>query len=105
MRKSKRYSPRSQALKKRENHTEVTQERLRQIDLVSIRPSPENEQLYKPVNRNDPAIKALAESIRARGIIDPLVITQDFWIISGHRRFVAATLVCLEQVPCRVYPF
>lgn len=101
MHKPNRHLPHSQSRKKRK----VTQERLRQIDLASIRPSPENEQLYKPVKRDDPAIQALAESIRERGVIEPLVITQDYWIISGHRRFAAANLVGLDQVPCRVMDF
>jgi hypothetical protein len=70
--------------------------------LTAIRPSPENDKLYRPVNADDPAVKALAESIRQHGILEPLVITADGYILSGHRRYVAAKLAGLTEVPCRV---
>ncbi len=44
---------------------------------------------------------ALAESVREHGIREPLVITQDNYIVSGHRRYVAAGIACLLEVPCR----
>jgi len=69
-----------------------------------IRPSPENEKLYRPVDPDDPEVKALADSIREHGVQEPLVVTRDCWIISGHRRYVAARLAGLQRVPCRVHP-
>jgi hypothetical protein len=74
----------------------------------SIKPSPENELLYRPVTTSDPEVIALAESIHERvrlakpGILEPLVITLDGYIISGHRRHMAAKLAGLKTVPCRV---
>jgi hypothetical protein len=73
--------------------------------LDSIFPSPENEKLYRPVNPQDPEVWALAESILEIGVKEPLVITQDGWILSGHRRYMAARLARLESVPCREEPF
>ena len=35
-------------------------------------------------------------------MIDPLVVTTDNWILSGHRRHAAAGLAGLEVVPCRI---
>ena len=73
--------------------------------LDSICPSPENEALYAPVNHKDPEVRALAKSILEHGIREPIVITEDGWILSGHRRYMGARLAGLESVPCRVEPF
>ena len=70
-----------------------------------IRPSPENDKLYKPVDPNDPSIIDLAESIRRDGLLEPIVITHDFYVVSGHRRLAACRLAGLEFVHCRVLEF
>ena len=67
-------------------------------DLIA---SPENEELYQPVRDDDPEIIALAESIEEDGVREPLVITQDNYIVSGHRRYAAARIAWLREVPCR----
>ncbi len=72
--------------------------------LSEIRPSPENDELYRPVDRNDPAIRDLAESIRRQDLKEPLVITIDGYIVSGHRRYVACKLAGLKMVPVRIEP-
>jgi len=69
-----------------------------------IHPSPENDALYRPVRPDDPEIEALAQSIREHGLKEPIVITQDDWILSGHRRRCAARLAGLSVVPVRVEP-
>ena len=68
----------------------------------SIRPSPANDKLYRPVSANDPEIIALAKSIQANGLLQPLIITQDDVILSGHRRYVACRLAGMKVVPCRI---
>ncbi len=72
--------------------------------LRDLRPSPENDKLYRPVIETDPEVKRLAESIAQRGLLEPLVVTADGYIVSGHRRFVAARLAGLRQVPVRCLP-
>ena len=74
------------------------------IRLDDIRPSPENDRLYRPVDPGDPQIIRLAESLRDCGMQEPLLVTRDRWIISGHRRHAAAGLAGLAAVPCRVAP-
>jgi len=71
--------------------------------LSSIKPSPENEQLYRKT-ANDPDIDSLAESITARGLQEPLIITSDNFIISGHRRYTAMQKIRQVVAPCRVMP-
>lgn len=68
----------------------------------AIRPSPENDKLYRPIVETDPEIIALAGSIREHGVKEPLVITADNYILSGHRRFVASGIAGLKELPCRV---
>ena len=59
--------------------------------LDSIFPSPENEKLYRPIDPDDPATIDMAEGISKHGIREPIVITLDGWILSGHRRHVAGS--------------
>ena len=47
----------------------------------------------------------LAQSIRERGILEPLVILSDGTIVSGHRRWRAALANGLEDVPARLCEF
>lgn len=78
---------------------------IRHVSISEIRPSPENDQLYKPIGETDPEIVELAKSIRIHGVIEPLVITLDHFILSGHRRLVAAKVAGLDSIPCRVKEF
>lgn len=75
---------------------------VRILPIDSIAASPENVELYRPVLDDDPEIVALSASIREHGIKEPLVITSDGWILSGHRRYAAAKLAGLQSVPCRI---
>ena len=71
------------------------------IKLRDLKPSPENSKVYKPVDSDDPAIKELARGIAKDGVLEPLVVSADGYVISGHRRREAAILAGLEAVPCR----
>jgi hypothetical protein len=70
--------------------------------LSKIQPSPENDEIYRSIDLNDPSFIELAKSIKKRGVIDPLVINQEGFIISGHRRYAAANLVGKRKVLARV---
>ena len=77
---------------------------VRFLDVNAISPSPENDRLYRPIDLGDSDIQALAESIGEIGIKEPLLVSEDGWILSGHRRHAAAKLAGLDAVPCRVEP-
>jgi hypothetical protein len=47
-------------------------------------------------------IQKLAESIRKHGILDPIVISADGYILSGHRMYCAAKVAGLDVIPVRV---
>jgi hypothetical protein len=74
---------------------------VRILHVSEIRPSPENGLVYRPLSGSDPDIVRLAESIKRHGIIEPLVISSDGYILSGHRRHFAAQLAGLDKIPCR----
>jgi len=65
----------------------------------SIRPAPENDTLYRPVDPSDPELVNLALDVQRNGILDPLVVTADGYLVSGHRRLAAAKLAGLTDVP------
>ena len=62
----------------------------------------ENDRLYRFVDPSDTEIIALVESMQAQGVLEPLVLTEDGYIVSGHRRCAAAKLAKLKTVPCRL---
>src|SRR5262249_30174247 len=45
--------------------------------------------------------RSFAEEVKLRGVLEPLVVTTDGVIVSGHRRYAAAGLVGLRSVPVR----
>jgi len=71
--------------------------------VASLKPSPENNQLYRDTDA-DQTIPALARSIRDKGLLEPLIITLDNFIVSGHRRHAALLLLDEATAQCRVLP-
>ncbi len=71
--------------------------------LNQIRPASENALLYDNFcpNADDDDYK-LYMSIREEGIREPLHVSADKILLSGHRRFAAARWLSLETVPCLV---
>jgi hypothetical protein len=66
----------------------------------SLKPSPENSDLY---HSDDGDLDALAAAIK-RNSCDPLVITADNYIVSGHRRRNALLINGRGFVRCKVLP-
>jgi len=78
------------------------EERLAQLPVASLRPGK-----YQPRTRMDEASLAeLAESIRARGVIQPVLVRSvgdgQYEILAGERRWRAARLAGLEHLPAIV---
>lgn len=74
---------------------------VRQVRLDQVSPNPQ-----QPRTHFDPeALAELADSIRAHGILQPLIITANpnqpdaYWLVAGERRWRAARLAQLETVP------
>lgn len=49
--------------------------------------------------------KDFVESIKTSGIIQPLIVTDDYVVISGHQRLKAAKELGLTEVPCEVHEY
>jgi ParB family chromosome partitioning protein len=73
-------------------------ERVQRVPLNQVRPSA----LQPRKEFSDEALKELADSIRAQGIVQPLIVREHngvFELIAGERRWRAAQLVGLPEVP------
>ncbi len=73
-------------------------ERVRRVPLGRIRPCP----LQPRKDFSDEALKELADSIREQGIVQPLIVRERggfFELIAGERRWRAAQLLNLPEVP------
>jgi hypothetical protein len=75
--------------------------RILPLPLSYLTPALINGKVYRPVDPADPEVHALAASIAEKGLLEPIIITTDEVIISGHRRHAACTLAGLDIVPCR----
>jgi ParB family chromosome partitioning protein len=78
------------------------EESLAQLPVGSLRPGK-----YQPRTRMDEAsLQELADSIRARGVIQPIVVRpvgeDRYEILAGERRWRAAKLAGLERIPAVV---
>lgn len=72
--------------------------------LDAIQPNPHQPRTHFA----EDALQELADSIRTHGIIQPLIVTQNpqspghYWLVAGERRWRAARLAALTEVPVLV---
>ena len=67
-----------------------------------IKQASENESIYDNFGVANSDDLQLVESINKKGILEPLVITEDMVLLSGHRRRAAAKYLGLSTVPVRM---
>jgi ParB-like chromosome segregation protein Spo0J len=67
---------------------------VKQVPLVDIRPYEKNSRVHK-----DEQIRQIANSIKEFGWAVPIVLDENFIILAGHGRYLAAKLLELEAVP------
>jgi len=80
---------------------ETTEQRVMHLRIEDIRPNPHQPRVMFPPEE----LRALSDSIRQNGILQPLTVRQcgDFYeLIAGERRLRAAKLAGLRSVPCIV---
>jgi len=70
--------------------------------VANLEPHPKNDELYGDTTELP---STFVESVREKGVLEPLVITTDKQVISGHRRLGAAKEVGVESVPVRISEF
>lgn len=74
------------------------------VKVSDLTPCPENDAIYGAPSLDDPDIRALIASIKERGVNEPLRVSTDHVIISGHRRRFCAIEAGLAEVPIIVEP-
>ncbi len=67
-----------------------------------IKTAPENDLIYDKFGISNADDAALTISIRDNGIQEPLTISSDCYLLSGHRRFAAAKYLGLTDIPVRL---
>jgi ParB family chromosome partitioning protein len=76
--------------------------RLREIPLYQIRPNPDQPRKHF----DESALGALADSIRERGMLQPVIVRPDgtgaFTIVAGERRWRAAAIAGLATIPALI---
>lgn len=84
--------------------TEIAKVEFKQIQLEDLKEAP-----YNPRRSfDDDTLKELADSIRAKGVLSPLLVravNNHFEIVGGARRYRAAKKAGLKYVPCTVRKF
>ena len=73
------------------------------VPIGSIKPSPENNDIYGEIEHDDD-MDNLIGSIRENGLEQPLLITQDNYVLSGHRRLYALEYLGYTEVPVTYSP-
>lgn len=71
------------------------------VDLLKVHPR--NKEFFDDMEGDK--WKDFVKSIKTSGIIQPLIVTDDYVVISGHQRLKAAKELGLTEVPCEVHEY
>ena len=72
-----------------------------QISTFAVLLTTDNDLIYEKFSPENEDDAVLIESIREYGIKEPLVVSADGFLLSGHRRLEVARYLCLSEVPVR----
>lgn len=73
---------------------------MQMVNINLLKEHPRNREFFDDIQGE--RWQEFVESIRTSGIIVPLIITQDYVVISGNQRLKAAKEIGLKEVPCEV---
>ncbi|MBA4063632.1 MAG: hypothetical protein C0501_07950 [Isosphaera sp.] len=103
-------TPAVRAGRRKVGHGSLSPSEIILVPLASVRPSPENDALYGAVHPDAPGFREFArgigETVRLHGVraVDPIVLTADNVVVSGHRRRLAFQVLGVDPVPARYLP-
>ena len=63
------------------------------------------EQIRSRINAEGESFKALMESIKERGVIEPIIVTprgDKYLLVCGERRYLASSMLGMEPIPARI---
>ncbi|HAT4302336.1 TPA: ParB N-terminal domain-containing protein [Clostridium perfringens] len=77
---------------------------MQNIKVSELKKHPRNEEFFDDIYGEK--WESFIESVKRRGIIEPIVVTQDLVIVSGHQRVRACEEIGILEIPCRIthYP-
>lgn len=73
---------------------------MQNISINSLKPHEKNDYFFDDMTGSK--WSEFIESIRTSGVIEPIVVTRDFTIVSGHQRVRACKELGIEEIPARV---
>lgn len=76
---------------------------MQQININELKPHPRNNEFFDEMSGEK--WKEFIESIKTRGVIEPIVITPDKEIVSGHQRVRACKELGIKTVMCDVHTY
>lgn len=76
---------------------------MQQINVYELKPHPRNNEFFDDMTGDK--WKEFLESVKKRGVIEPVVITPDKMIVSGHQRVRACKELGISAVMCDIHAY
>lgn len=76
---------------------------MQQINIDELKPHPRNNEFFDDMSGEK--WNEFLESVKSRGVIEPIVITPDKTIVSGHQRVRACKELGIKMVMCDVHTY
>ena len=73
------------------------------VPVEDLKPHPQNNYFFDDMEGDK--WKEFIESVKSRGIIEPIVITQDNVIVSGHQRVKACKELGITSIACKIHTY
>ena len=74
---------------------------MQQMKIDELRPHPRNNEFFDDMSGEK--WEEFLESIKSRGVVEPIVITQNNVIVSGHQRVRACKELGIDTVMCDMH--
>lgn len=76
---------------------------MQEININKLKPHPRNNEFFDDMTGEK--WNEFLESIKSRGVIEPVVITQDYTIVSGHQRVRACKELGIQKINCEIHNY
>ena len=76
---------------------------MQEININKLKPHPRNNEFFDDMTGEK--WNEFLESIKSRGVIEPIVITQDYTIVSGHQRVRACKELGIQKINCEIHNY
>lgn len=73
---------------------------MQNIKVLKLTKHPRNEEFFDDISGQ--RWEDFKESIKRRGVVEPIVVTQDLMIVSGHQRVRACEELDIPEIPCKI---